>query len=545
MRLWRDLSVSKKLYAVIGAMAALIACELATLRFATHTLSAARAFVAGEGMWSKAQKDAALCIQRYARTRDERDYRAFLAMLRVPEGDHLARVELSKPVFDAAVVRRGFLQGEIPAEDIDGMIDLLRRFHDVSYLARAIQAWTDADATLAEFRVAAERLHALIAADHQDPRAFDEALRRVDALNAALTRHEGDFSRALGEGSRWMERAVLTILLLVVLVVEGVGLTLTFRTTRAISRGLTEASDAADALGEGRFSTRIPVRSRDELGRMAGAINRMGALLERSYSDLEARVKERTAALEALAAENDRLYQEAREAVRMREEFLSLASHELKTPLTALALQVELLTRTVERAVPEGAERARVRPQLDAAARQVARLAALSGELVDLTSIRLGQFALRRSPCDLAAIVRDVTTELAREAARAGCEVTVEAPAAAPAEVDPLRVGQVVTNLLSNAFKYGRGKPVRVALEVVGGRARLTVSDGGIGIAPEHHARVFERLERVAGPAAKFPGLGLGLYITRQVVELHGGTIAVESALGAGARFVVELPLRG
>lgn len=543
MSLWRDLSVSKKLYLVIGAMGALIAGELATLRFATRTLSAARAFVAGEGMWSKAQKDAALRLQRYARTGDEREYQSFLTMLRIPEGDHIARTELSRPVYREAVVRRGFLQGEIPAEDIDGMIDLLRRFHRVSYLARAIRAWAEADDKLAEFRAAAAQLHGLIASGHADPRALDEATRRIDGLNTALTRVEAEFSRALGEGSRWMERVVLTILLAVALLVEGIGLTLTFRTTRAISRGLTEASDAADALGEGRFATRIPVRSRDELGRMADAINRMGALLERSYSDLEARVKARTAALEAMAAENARLYEEAREAVRMREEFLSIASHELKTPLAALALQIDLLTRNVARVVPEGPERARLQPQLDAAARQIARLATLGGELVDLTGIRLGQFTLRRSPCDLAALLREIASDLSREAARAGCELTVEAPSPVPGEFDPARIGQVLTNLLSNAFKYGRGKPVRVAVERGERCARFTVSDEGVGIAPADHARVFERLERVAHDGAKYPGLGLGLYITRQIVELHGGSIAVRSELGAGACFVVELPL--
>jgi signal transduction histidine kinase len=119
--------------------------------------------------------------------------------------------------------------------------------------------------------------------------------------------------------------------------------------------------------------------------------------------------------------------------------------------------------------------------------------------------------------------------------------VRLLADVAAAGHWDRLRLEQVISNLLSNAAKYGAGHPVEVAVEADGERARLREKDGGIGIAPEDQARIFERFERASG-VGHIHGLGLGLWITRQIVEAHGGSIRVESAVGQGSTFVVELP---
>jgi two-component system, sensor histidine kinase len=542
MMLWSRVSIGRKLYLVIGTMALLIACELLTLRFAMRTLSAVRAFVAGEGSWSKAQKDAALSLQRYALTGDEAHYRRFLEELRVPEGDHAARIELARPDYDFRVVRAGFLRGRIADEDIPAMVDLLRRFHAVSYLAQAIAAWTRADELLGEFREAAERYHTLRSGGSRDERALDDALARVHRLNFELSVVEATFSEVLGQGSRWMERVVISLLFLAVLTVEAVGLTLTFRISRAISRGLAEANDAAGRMGHGDFSVTVTVRSEDELGHLAASINRMGALLDRSYRDLESRVEQRTAELVVMASDNARLYEEAKDAVRMRDEFISIASHELKTPLAALNLQLDLLARRVRAVEAAGPERDRIVDTLDATLRQSHRLASLAGGLMDLTAIRLGKLEIHREPCDLAVVVRDVAAQLGPSASRVGVEIAVDADEAVTGSYDPVRISQVVTNLLSNAIKYGQRRPVRVTLRASEAGARITVADQGIGIAPEDRARVFDRFERAVDPAAHGSGLGLGLYIARQIVDLHGGSITVEGALGEGSTFTVDVP---
>jgi signal transduction histidine kinase len=246
-------------------------------------------------------------------------------------------------------------------------------------------------------------------------------------------------------------------------------------------------------------------------------------------------------AFNRMLAEIGRRQEQAQQAVRVRDEFLSVASHELKTPLTSLKLQVQsLLDMPPEFADPEDAQR--MKGSLALTDRQVRRLERLIGNLLDVSRIAVGRFHLSPEEVDLSAMVRDVVQQFSAEIARAGTTVTTSLPAECIGRWDPLRLEQVVVNLLANALKYGEGKPIEIGVSVAGEGARLVVQDQGVGVGAENHARIFERFERAV--SVNYGGLGLGLYITRQIVEAHGGTIGVESALGQGASFTVELPLR-
>jgi PAS domain S-box-containing protein len=238
-----------------------------------------------------------------------------------------------------------------------------------------------------------------------------------------------------------------------------------------------------------------------------------------------------------------RLYRKAQEEVRERDEFLSIASHELRTPVTALKLQLQLFQRYVDRAsvvLPR-----EMHEKMEALERQIRRIALLVNELLDLSRLRLGKIELRREEFDLAELAREIIAQLQSEFDLAGSRVELRANGPVKGSWDRLRLGQVLTNLLANAVKFGKGKPILVVVESVeengAALALLEVRDQGIGIAPEHQARVFDRFER-AVPAEHFGGLGLGLYIARQIVEAHGGEIRVDSAPGAGSTFRVELP---
>ncbi len=241
---------------------------------------------------------------------------------------------------------------------------------------------------------------------------------------------------------------------------------------------------------------------------------------------------------EALAAENARLLSRAEEAVRIRDEFLSLASHELKTPLTALRLQAHALARNAA-ALPREALPSRA----EAIRRGTDRMARLVETLLDLSRIHAGGLSIEPVDSDLAKVVHEVAERFADEAHRAGCQLVVFAPDVLPGRWDPLRLDHVITNLVANAIKYGPGKPIEVLLEDEGDRARLVVRDHGIGIAPADQRRIFGRFERAVS-GHSFGGFGVGLWIARQTVEAHGGTISVESRPGEGATFTVELPRR-
>jgi signal transduction histidine kinase len=240
------------------------------------------------------------------------------------------------------------------------------------------------------------------------------------------------------------------------------------------------------------------------------------------------------------AVENARLYHEAQEAVRARDEFLSIASHELRTPLTPLQLHLQSLKRTLTTASPEGLSLERLANKVEVAERQEKRLSRLVAELLEISRIRLGKLELQPEEVNLPAVVSDVIARYRVELAQAGCTVNVNAPEALTGVWDRTRLEQVVTNLVTNAARYGHGKPIDITVAADARSVRLVVRDHGIGIAPEDQRRIFERFERAA--SRNFGGLGLGLYIARQIVEAHGGSIHVSSELGVGSSFTVELP---
>ncbi|MFY0571259.1 protein kinase domain-containing protein [Archangium lansingense] len=245
----------------------------------------------------------------------------------------------------------------------------------------------------------------------------------------------------------------------------------------------------------------------------------------------------------ALSEERGRLYREEQEAVRRRDDFLSIAAHELKTPLTSLQLHIQGLMSQVrqglERLPPE-----RLGAKLESANLQTQRLGKLVNELLDISRIAQGQLLGKLEDVDLVQVVRGVVDRSRESLARAECDLRLNLPPTMVGHWDVMRLEQVVVNLLTNATKYGAGRPIEVTLEGDATLARLRVRDEGIGIAEEDAARIFERFERAVS-VRHYGGFGIGLWIVREIVQALGGTIEVESALGKGATFTVTLPRRG
>lgn len=273
--------------------------------------------------------------------------------------------------------------------------------------------------------------------------------------------------------------------------------------------------------------------------------------LRTAYDNLEERVRQRTLELQesqqrssAMAAENARLYKEERlarsvaeEAVRARDSFLSVASHELRNPLGVLHLHMELFEKNSAKADWERTVQTAAKMR-----RQIQRLTQLVDHLLDASRITAGKLQLEYARVDLTAIVRDVVSRLEESMRRAQCSVTVRADASVIGFWDPMRLDQIAMNLLSNASKYGAGKAIEVVVEGDDRWGRLIVKDHGVGIAPADRERIFEQFERVN--SGQITGLGLGLWIVRQIVSSFGGTIRVASEIGNGSTFTVELPRR-
>jgi signal transduction histidine kinase len=240
------------------------------------------------------------------------------------------------------------------------------------------------------------------------------------------------------------------------------------------------------------------------------------------------------------------LLHDSREALRLRDLFNSIASHELKTPLTALLLSLQLLIRRLEKEAPDNAP---LRTQALRCESAAARMGELIHALLDVAQIHRGRITLNVQEMDVVEAVRKVVSGF--EVNKDGCgkdgcplRIAVHADGAITAKLDPVRFDQLVTNLLSNAVKYGAGKPIEVVVDRRGdgNSAHVEVIDHGPGIDPAMREKIFEPFQR-ASANEPIPGLGLGLYVVKLIVEGHGGRIAVDSELGHGSKFVVDLPV--
>jgi len=254
------------------------------------------------------------------------------------------------------------------------------------------------------------------------------------------------------------------------------------------------------------------------------------------------------AAHAAIALDNARLLTIEREihrslsrALAIRDNFLSIASHELRNPLNSLQLRLNLLKHEISLMAEAGPEAARLNGHADKAAAQVSRMTQLLDRLLDISLIASGRVRLEPREYDMASSLRQLVERFAEQAAPG--QLKFSAPDPSPGYWDELRVDQVVTNLLSNAIKFSEGKPIEVALRTLDAFIEIEVADHGIGIAAEDQVRVFEQFERVENNRRR-TGFGLGLWISRQIVAAMGGEISLESAPGRGSTLVVRLPRR-
>lgn len=289
----------------------------------------------------------------------------------------------------------------------------------------------------------------------------------------------------------------------------------------------------------------LPVRSYLAVPVVARAGQTYGALifghkLMGQFTDASEHIATAIAAHAAVALDNARLRTENEEAIRHRDDFLSIAAHEIRTPLTPLKLRLQMLERQVEISCQDKPELIK---SIAVCTRQVNRLTILVEELLDVARIRTGKLTLNFSRFDIVELVEDIAERYQPQADASGGSIEVIA------EDQPIigrwdygRLSQVIVNLVSNALQYAPGTPITVDVHQHGDEIIISVSDKGPGIPNEDHQRIFDRFDR-SNASVKRGGLGLGLYIGRKIVEAHDGVITVDSEIGHGTRFAVFLPL--
>jgi signal transduction histidine kinase len=293
-----------------------------------------------------------------------------------------------------------------------------------------------------------------------------------------------------------------------------------------LSDGKATSSENQELLPHRSFtSTFSPIR--DESGEIAGVFC---AATETTSAQ----------ALEEARRQLARNEAELEQANTLRDEFLTVASHELRTPLTTLGLQVDGVLHVLKQAGPHDLTAERCLPRAEKLRTQATRLEHLIEGILDVFSLGRGPLQISREELELGQVARRIVERFRTESKQSNATITLQAEPSV-GDWDRQRLEQILTQLVSNAVKFGAGQPIDVLIGGSAETARIVVRDRGIGVAPEAQERIFGRFVRLA-PTSQYGGLGLGLWIVRELAGAMGGTVRVESKPGDGASFIVELP---
>ncbi len=233
--------------------------------------------------------------------------------------------------------------------------------------------------------------------------------------------------------------------------------------------------------------------------------------------------------------------EELQQAVSIREEFMSIAGHELKTPLTALKLQIQVRKRNLEKGNDSSFTTETLAKMFDSDDKQVGRLTRLIDDMLDISRISSGKLSMNLEGFDLCSLIHDIIERHHELIKASGNQIEIDSHEPINGKWDKFRIEQVITNLLTNAIRYGEGNPIKISISTKPGRAVIVIKDNGIGIVEKDLKRIFQRFERAT--EKEVSGLGLGLYIVSQIIEAHKGFIQVESLPGKGSSFTIDLPL--
>jgi signal transduction histidine kinase/CheY-like chemotaxis protein len=529
----RGITISQKLYFTVGVMVLLVTFELCVLWFAVGTLSSVRSFVNGEGLWSKAQKDAVSSLLLYAHSHNEKDYRAFHEFLKVPLGDNKTRLELLKKKPDMRIAREGFIEGRNHREDVDGMIKLFLRFGNVSFLKKAIVIWSEAENNMEELIANGDKLHNMIGSNTATQQEIDNILVHIDFLNRKLTNVEDDFSFTLGEGTRWLEHIVLQILLALSLTIGTIGISITISVSRGIEKGVKEIINGASLVSKGLLNTRVKVYSRDEIGLLAISFNQMTDTLEhslkhiRELKDIEAKLKKQKEKAEA--------------SEKTKQLFLAKMSHEIRTPMNAILGFAKLLEESLT--TKEQQEYIRI------IIKSGDNLLVILNDILDFSRMEAGKIVFENAVFSPADIVHTAKLMMKPKATQKEVSLVCTVDKRLPKKImgDSVRLNQILLNLVSNAIKFTNKGEIKIYANFVEERddsflLEFGVVDTGIGIALDQQEKVFESFEQAANTDShRFGGIGLGLSIVKQLIELQKGELFVDSKIGRGSDFHFRL----
>jgi len=591
-KLFLDLPVAKKLVVILWLFLLVVVSLLGLSYVTIENLSAARAYVGGEGLWSKAQKQAVYDLLQYSISHSDGDYQNYRQALLVPLGDRQARLELEKPVPDMSIVRSGLIQGRNSPQDVEGMATLFRRFRHSRYMSEAVDIWAQGDALIERLEKLGNDLHDEISSGRPDPQRIAEIARQVDLVGNQLSPLEDRFSYALGASARQAKSSFLLVTFGATSTSVIAGLLFTFFMLRHIRQTEERYKHLIDTANDvilvldaetgvildanerssqllGRPLREIvglqgeqivPESDREQYrkvldGTLKGAAV-AGRQLHLSHSDGRSIAVEVNTSLTELEGkrivqgifrditERQRLEEEVRQAQKM-EVVGRLAggiAHDFNNLLMVILTQVSKVRSLPSRVqLLEHAER--IRTAAEKAALLTKQLLAFGRKQVLVLQV-----------LDLNGLLGEVKEMLSTLPAQQVQLMVTPSPQPLPVEVDPGKIEQVIMNLAVNACDaMPSGGVLRIKTLQVSMmdskpdaknsptfHALLEITDTGCGMDAETKAHLFEPFFTTK-PIGK--GIGLGLSTVYGIVKQSGGTIEVDSVLGEGTTFRVYLPI--
>lgn len=513
---WNNLLIYKKMYLLCGVMGILISFELFILVFSMGTMSPLRALVAGEGRWSKSQKNALIHLQEFASMKDEKYFNLFENDLAVPLAIHQARLELEKTSSNEQLLKEFLAKGGTHPNDIKPMISLLMQLNNFPFLRKAVQEWRYADSLLFQIIEHANILRAELSKKKPDTRILEVQLSSVSNLNNQLTDIENSFSATLGEGSRWLEKTIILVLFFVVLLVEVTIFYLVFKFCENFTLEIEKLNQATIQIGSGDFSGKLVSTSEDELGQMTQALNKM-------VDNLKTQISERKV---------------AEHANQIKNLFLANISHEIRTPLNSILGFNEVLRDS--NLTPEERQY-----YLDIVKRTGMTLTSIINDILDLSKIEAEQLSIEPRFFSLYQLLDDIYLTLNLKCQEKGLYLNFERSGHCSEFIysDPIRIRQILTNIIGNAIKFTDKGSIMLKYFTDGNRLIFSVKDTGIGIEPERVNRLFVPFSQGDESIRKrFGGTGLGLVISKKLAQLLGGDVEImTSKLNQGSEFLISI----
>jgi signal transduction histidine kinase len=552
---FKNISIKNKLYFIAGVMFFLISLELVTLYSTIYLLSAGRAYVGGEGLWSKAEKDATIYLLKYSHSHDENDYKAFQSYINVTLGDQKARIALQKPKPDYQQAYTGFLEGRNQAPDIPRMITLFSWFQYTYYLRKAAYAWVTVDITYIPKLIAmGANLHQKILTNTLTAEDNAKFIKEIYQINSEVTVLADNFSYALGDASRWLESVVLRTLLSIAIIVEVSGILMTILVTFGIRKGISAIMTTADSVKRLDFSTRAARYSNDEIGQLASSFNVMIDDLEKSIQKVTS--LSHLAGMAEVASSV--LHNVGNILNSINTSIMLLHERNMRSKITSLVDLATLLKSHQDdigvfftqdprgQQIPDFiallatecvAENQYINAELNALMRHVSHVKNI--------------ISMQQSSSRIAEMIDEISLDTVLDESiqlsavqSSVIEINRDYRVTKPIKTNKEKLLIILVNLLKNSAdalldsEQADKKIILRTQEVDALHIKIEIIDNGIGILPEDINKIFSH-----GFTLKKSGHGIGLHTSTNYADELGGKLSVSSqGKNCGATFTLMLP---